>query len=562
MPYAQRNESFLESLGSLGSFGNENTEPKKKFVFQTYERKSIEQSTKPNQILLSSIPAELSMIHYWCGLFLSSFMVLFFAGDAVLHCNDMFGDKQQQLQNDDEERRFLEEYYYQNADIQSTCIQVFRTKILAPSILGLLLSGSVVAFLIRLNGSAQLKVSLEKAKVKMAGSHASETYQSDNIPRDSLEEREQRRQAPLLGFAAFLSSIVWGLEIYNMMLKDPMRCQGKECSDASDAETYVFRDTQGDEISSLGAVNSMGEVGTNANLFYFSWISFFLSASLCYAFSCSPFVHNKNSLDITSNKKLSIYSYRLRMGTWISMTICCFVVVTASTKIWREIVAYREYRIGQITYDDATILDDDFWSILLENDDNPFYSKFLPIMFDRTKIALNMGLTGAIISFGAIFAHWFVGQSDVGLPLALWIELILSFLQFLLFGIAGWFVTGTGGPAQSVGVLYYSTMAIILLSLRIFIGCVEEVVEAHVPVNISEDENDDSNFKKQLELSNIVSPYAPMDSPSIISAQATVMSRNTYEVVNYRPGDLRKWALIATFSSLNLGAVMDGVSFA
>lgn len=563
MTYRNNEDSGIGSFASLGSFGFAPDVPKKKkSVFQTYERRTdddpIPSDEPPARKTMSTyIPSELSMIHYWCGLFISSFMCLFSATDAVLHCTGMYEDEGS---NRDRFRRLEEAYnvdddYTDSEEIQATCVQVFKNKIIFPSVTGMLLSGCVITFLIRLNGSAQLKDSLEKAKEKIAGSQTIPTE-----PLDTRAHREQRRQAPLLGFVGFLSCIVWSREIFVTMLNDPWRCRGKECNDTDDIQTDIFRDSREDEIPSLGAVNSMGEVGANANLFYFSWISLILSISLCYGFTCSPFVHNKNSHDVTSNKKLSIYSYRLRMGTWISTTISCFVVLAASTRIWREIVAFREYRIGQKTYDDATVLEDDLWSIITADDDIPFYSNFLPIMFDRTKIAILMGLGGTVLSSIAILAHWFVGHSDDALPIALWIELVLSLVQFLLFGIAGWFVTGSGGPAQSVGVLYYATMATFFLSLRIFIGCVEEVVEAHIPVNMSEDEADNIAYKINPNITNASSPYLPMDAPSIMSAQATIMSRNTLEVINYRPGDLRRWAAIATFSSLNLGSVMDGVS--
>jgi len=560
----RQEESTLASFTSFESFSP--AKKKKKFVFQTYSRRTDEESvpSTTQQILSRYIPKELSMIHYWIGLFLSSFLSLFFAADAVLHCKGMYQDDDQ---DNNRRSRSLEEGYYEynddseeeeELDIQAKCIQVLKNKILFPTVSGMLLSGTVISFLIRLNGSKHLKEPLNKAKIRMTGRNQS-AMQNPIQNAESLEQREQKRQAPLLGFAGFLSSIAWGRGIFAMMLNEPWRCRGNDCNDQDDLE-YVFRQSTVDEIPSLGAVNSMGEVGSNANLFYFSWISFILSVSLCYGFTCSPFVHNHNSLDVTSNKKLSMHSYRVRMGTWISSTICCLVVTFVSTRIWREIVAFREYRIGQKSFDDDTIeLEDDFWSIILKDDDNPFYSKFLPIMFNRTQIAIMMGLGGTTISSIAILAHWYVGQGDAALPMALWVELVLSLLQFLLFGIAGWFVTGSGGPAQSVGVLYYATMATFLISLRIFIGCIEEVIEAHVPVNISEDDEDNTSFKKNLNMVNGSTPYHSMDSPSIVSAQS-ILSRNTLEVINYRPGDLRRWALIATFSSLNLGSILDSVS--
>jgi len=333
----RQEESTLASFTSFESFSP--AKKKKKFVFQTYSRRTDEESvpSTTQQILSRYIPKELSMIHYWIGLFLSSFLSLFFAADAVLHCKGMYQDDDQ---DNNRRSRSLEEGYYEynddseeeeELDIQAKCIQVLKNKILFPTVSGMLLSGTVISFLIRLNGSKHLKEPLNKAKIRMTGRNQS-AMQNPIQNAESLEQREQKRQAPLLGFAGFLSSIAWGRGIFAMMLNEPWRCRGNDCNDQDDLE-YVFRQSTVDEIPSLGAVNSMGEVGSNANLFYFSWISFILSVSLCYGFTCSPFVHNHNSLDVTSNKKLSMHSYRVRMGTWISSTICCLVVTFVSTRI-------------------------------------------------------------------------------------------------------------------------------------------------------------------------------------------------------------------------------------
>lgn len=435
---------------------------------------------KKNNVLSNQIPKQYSMIHSWCALFLSSFLAFFSAIDATSHCKDMFGDESSsQAENEVTSDEYM-----------GKCLLVFKSKILLPSLTGMVLSGFVVTSLVRYHGSKELKAPLMKAKrelqkrlkatttsqlqmqLKMKIEEVSSNIHLQEIEKKKQERREQsltRKRAPLMGFLAFLCTVVWGIQIFTVMLHSPWRCQGKECSmttgfdddddltQSDDKVDEIFRSGREDELETLGAVNSKGEVGSNANLFYACWASFGLSVALCFGFTFSPFLMNtyNNKMCNAISELPSIYRFRERMSTWIAMTVCCVIVLVGSTRLWRVLVAYREYSIGKysIAHDDDTVSlselvnEEDLWQIIMENDDNPYYGNFLPEMFARTKLAVIMGLFGTFISSVATVAHWTTHSTSFvscTFPFALFLELILSLVQSTFFGFVGWYVTGTG----------------------------------------------------------------------------------------------------------------------
>ncbi|KAL3924445.1 MAG: hypothetical protein SGILL_001042 [Bacillariaceae sp.] len=122
----------------------------------------------------------------------------------------------------------------------------------------------------------------------------------------------------------------------------------------------------------------------------------------------------------------------------------------------------------------------------------------------RTLFALLTGVTSAAFAIAAIIlhiifrrgnsadAHSSCGDIDIAihaLPMlepvssnaSLKAEFILSLLPSLLLGVNAIFATGVQGPASEVGNLYYASFVSFFFTLRICLGCLEELrsIEAH-----------------------------------------------------------------------------------
>ena len=61
----------------------------------------------------------------------------------------------------------------------------------------------------------------------------------------------------------------------------------------------------------------------------------------------------------------------------------------------------------------------------------------------------------------------------------------MSILLIIVFGAGVAFVTGIGGPGQSVGDLYYSSWLAFGVSLGIFIACIDQVQQQEMEAQVA-----------------------------------------------------------------------------
>ena len=274
---------------------------------------------------------------------------------------------------------------------------------------------------------------------------------------------------------------------------------------------------------SLAAVDRMGHIGDNANLYYLCWISVCLCVFLSYQTVVDTVRHYRrrnreqargsvmtntpdgvetifslNRLGLASYRESratwyqSLYRMRIRTGIWTAALLASLVVMASSVHIWREVLlpAAKELDVGSFRH----------VCNQLANSYNP---ELPPELCARTTISFFSGLVAVSMSLIAIAIHLLtrngvaraediaansgcepamalhVSQDDAfhGTHIPLRFEFILAVLLVILLGLNAVYATGVQGPAASVGNLYYASWISFLLCLRIALGCLEELCD-------------------------------------------------------------------------------------
>jgi hypothetical protein len=276
------------------------------------------------------------------------------------------------------------------------------------------------------------------------------------------------------------------------------------------------RSIQTNPYQSLAAVDSMGHVGDNANLYYTTWISLGLSLALAYQVfgDLVPQYGRKQIERMTESAHVgdveamlssltvfqletyresramwyqSLYRLRTRTGIWTSTFLATLLVMASSVHIWHEVLIPTAASI------DPDVKYRDVCSVLVGSD--------VPSsLCARTAFSLLSGIIAACLSFGAIVTHMLARRDasrvserryDVNAPrlgfpsnvhgsfrrtfLPLQYEFILAVILSNLLGLNAVVATAVHGPAASVGNLYYANWISFLLCLRICLGCLEEL---------------------------------------------------------------------------------------
>ena len=275
---------------------------------------------------------------------------------------------------------------------------------------------------------------------------------------------------------------------------------------------------------SLAAVDDMGHIGQNANLYYLSWISVGLSTALVYQIGVDTIrqyqlyraerqagavsvgdveamLSSLTALQLETFRETratwyqSMYRLRIRTGIWTSALLTVLVVMTSSWHIWRAVLipaAKSNNPAG------SSIRFRDVCQALQGMSEIP------PEMCPRTAFSLFSGMMAAMLCMGAISMHVAArtGAAQVvdkqmsmnvrsastskfgGTHIPLRSELILAVILSNLLGMNAVLATGVQGPAATVGNLYYASWIGFLLCLRISLGCLEEMA------NLEHEEDD------------------------------------------------------------------------
>jgi hypothetical protein len=281
------------------------------------------------------------------------------------------------------------------------------------------------------------------------------------------------------------------------------------------------RDTDSENSNpylSLAAVDSMGHVSDNANLYYTTWISLGLSIALIYQslvdtvrqrrrrfrerFSAAVAVGDVEAMlssltvyqletyrESRATWYQSLYRLRIRTGIWSATLMATLLVMASSVHIWKQVLIPTARKLHQ---------DTKFRNVC----SNLVESSLPQSLCARTGFSLFSGMIAACLSFGAVVMHLLARRGaaqfvEKGRPeevcapslsvpeapdsfggtfLPLKWEFLLAVILSNLLGLNAIFATGVHGPAASVGNLYYASWIGFLLCLRICLGCLEELV--------------------------------------------------------------------------------------
>jgi hypothetical protein len=293
--------------------------------------------------------------------------------------------------------------------------------------------------------------------------------------------------------------------------------------------------------NSLAAVDEMGHVGDNANLYYLSWISEGLVMALVYQVCVDCFRwcrlglekkspdgsshdeiddlgnghdHVQNMLSYTSATLLSSFykerrkkwyqsmlQLRIRSGVWVAALFASILVLTSSAYLYNDVlidlasqISYKRsfhYREACSIIEGKTNLPTDFcrrtsFSVISGGVASCLCvtAVILHLLVRRQAANVIAHRRCGVLAFDLLTA--FLSPESSHIPL--WCEFLLSLCLSILLGLNAVFATGVQGPAARVGNLYYASWLSFLLCLRICLGCLEEIyyTETHPETDYSE----------------------------------------------------------------------------
>jgi len=380
----------------------------------------------------------------------------------------------------------------------------------------------------------------------------------------------------------FIIMLVWTYGIFAIMLKPKVN------PTLYDQNPY----------KSLAAVDQMGHVGDNANLYYLSWISQAQIMTLVYhvlvecirrfrrrddeeepeigqvrSFSEQISVHEQiqTVLSFTSARRLAsvykmkrkkwyqfMYHLRERSGMWVAALFASTILLASSAYIFVQVL--------------VTL------AMSMNGDENFHFREVCTIVRGseqisrqfcmRTTFAVITGVLASGLCLVALILHLLVRRRsavdddlDVSISvmvssvfpaamepdtyrLQLGLEFLLSCCLSVLLGLNAVFSTGVQGPAATVGNLYYASWSSFLLCLRICLGCIEELYHLRLPLSEAE-----------------LSPQGSTTDSTQVSVGRSEMS---FDMTNYRKmakkerqSRLRKYFFLSIFSAVCFASAWD-----
>ena len=286
------------------------------------------------------------------------------------------------------------------------------------------------------------------------------------------------------------------------------------------------------QFQSLGAINNVGEVGQNANLYYSCWISLLVSIALVYELGRIAWKHygtmqnlemelaritrykvtetnavevimtrSKSQQHLVQEKRSawheSLYKLRYRTGIWLTTLIASALVYTSSNRVWNNHIYPAAVANGEVE-DDGTLCTIFHGYISMQSlDENGLLD---PSKCERTKAARATGIVCVGLSIFALVAHYnmhrqvarelkssselFRNREGFGqilekrrklIPLRL--ECLFACVLSVVLAINALFATAVEGPASKVGDLYYSSWIAFVSSMRLTLACLEDILE-------------------------------------------------------------------------------------
>jgi len=325
--------------------------------------------------------------------------------------------------------------------------------------------------------------------------------------------------------------------------------KSQETSNSSPFETFFFHSPS--LPKALYAINALGEIGANANLYHAIWVSFILTVALAHQylyplwlfFLCRSYLFWKKS----RARRQQFFRHRERVGSWFAVFISSMLVFVSSSIIWWDVFRdiCREFQLGNlIQYSQFTSRTYEGHESFYSNDGSFNFLSIHPRVCSSTEVAMWMGPIGAILSVFAVGIHSSSQRFAAGSTL-LSLEATVSAIIVIVYGFGSMYVTGSymGGLAESVGNVYYATWVAFLFSLRVFIGCMEEA--------LSPDDKDESN--SQLGVQRSISD----DKQKPLVEDENKSQGKKKEDSDSRKACLKRWCALALLSAINHGAAYD-----
>jgi hypothetical protein len=313
---------------------------------------------------------------------------------------------------------------------------------------------------------------------------------------------------------------------------------------------FMSRDNTSDNpFHSLAAVDYMGHVGDNANLYYTSWGSLVLSLVICYqivqdtirqyrryqqiqteesVFAAKSGDNNVEAMLSYTKRQIqeyhhhkktwynSFYRLRIRSGIWVAALFASCVVMLSSVHIWGDVLVPTAMNMSKRVKN--------VWDVrhtcpaLAQHRYDGNSESLPPQLCARTMFSIVCGCVAALLCLATVLLHrqvrheaasvveqsqlhqYSTHQDDLlgsrhhnfFLHLSnrtyLQFEFGLSVVLCVILSLNAVFATGVQGPASTVGNLYYSSWIAFLLCLRITLGCLEELYNIEKEEHESEEE--------------------------------------------------------------------------
>ena len=286
------------------------------------------------------------------------------------------------------------------------------------------------------------------------------------------------------------------------------------------------------QFQSLGAINYVGEVGQNANLYYSSWFSLMVSVALLYELGRITYTHylatrnleielaqiskyrvtqtnavemimtwSRSQQQVIKEKRSawhdSLYKLRSRTGIWLTTLIASGVIYMSSQRVWKNSIYPSAVANGEVG-EDGVVCTIVHGYISFKSLDE--LGLIHPTKCEITRSARVTGIMCVCLATFALLAHYHMHRQVAEeikssskllrntedynqisekrrrlIPLRF--ECLFASIISLVLAINALFATGVEGPASKVGNLYYSSWIAFISSMRLTLNCLEDIVE-------------------------------------------------------------------------------------
>jgi len=470
----------------------------------------FDKSTLQSLTAKPSIPKYNPIFVLFLGLILSTTLALLAAFDAANNC----------AKGNNKEGGYYEEEGAEAGDDDNSaqrCKSLFTIVIVPVCAIVLIISAICCNMTLRSDQRWKMGGNTIPPTIELTGIYDGDRKRFDEFRAYVENQRQHLRSIAKLGVLSFICFSLWSYAEF-MILDD-----SDEPIDDNNEQQNRFKL----QFQSLGALNYLGEVGKNANLYYSSWISVFLTIALVYELVCITykqytatsnleselavltrhmFTHTREIEMImtwsTSQQQLvkvkrstwheSLHKLRFRAGYWLVVLIASCMIYFSSSRVWRN-----DMTMANGYYDDDFNSLCTIWGGFTARDD---LGLLHPSKCERTKTSIATGIICVVLSLAALASHYhfykliskemesssilnnnkeshscvFEKKKKL-VPLRM--ECLFAFALTILLAYNAIFVTAVEGPGNKVGNLYYSSWISFVMSMLITLGCLEDILD-------------------------------------------------------------------------------------